>query len=143
MYREAVGSLIYAVTCTRPDIAFAVNQVSQFSCRPTRAHWEAVKRILSYQKGTSSYGITYGITFGTNGTNERTLISYGDADFAANVDDRRSTTGVLLILNGGPISWKSQRQSCVSLFTIESEYVAAAAAAKDVVWMRRLLQDLG
>ena len=139
MYREAVGSLIYAVTCTRPDIAFAVNQVSQFYCRPTRAHWEAVKRILSYLKGTSSYGIT----FGSNGTNERTLISYGDADFAVNVDDRRSTTGVLLILNGGPISWKSQRQSCVSLSTTESEYVAAAAAAKDVVWMRRLLQDLG
>ena len=139
MYREAVGSLIYAVTCTRPDIAFAVNQVSQFSCRPTRAHWEAVKRILSYLKGTSSYGIT----FGSNGTNERTLIAYSDADFAANVDDRRSTTGVLLILNGGPISWKSQRQSCVSLSTTESEYVAAAAAAKDVVWMRRLLQDLG
>jgi hypothetical protein len=90
-------------------------------------------------KGTSSYGIT----FGSNGTNERTLIAYSDADFAANVDDRRSTTGVLLILNGGPISWKSQRQSCVSLSTTESEYVAAAAAAKDVVWMRRLLQDLG
>jgi hypothetical protein len=116
-----------------------VNQVSQFFCRPTRAHWEAVKRILSYLKGTSSYGIT----FGSNGTNERTLIAYSDADFAANVDDRRSTTGVLLILNGGPISWKSQRQSCVSLSTTESEYVAAAAAAKDVVWMRRLLQDLG
>ena len=116
-----------------------MNQVSQFSCRPTRAHWEADKRILSYLKGTSSYGIT----FGSNGTNERTLIAYSDADFAANVDDRRSTTGVLLILNGGPISWKSQRQSCVSLSTTESEYVAAAAAAKDVVWMRRLLQDLG
>ena len=138
-YREAVGSLIYAVTCTRPDIAFAVNQVAQFSCHPTRAHWEAVKRIFSYLKGTAAYGITFGNKTAGGGA----LLAYSDADFAANLDDRRSTTGVLLMLNGGPVSWKSQRQSCVSLSTTESEYVAAAAAAKEVVWMRRLLQDIG
>ena len=138
-YREAVGSLIYAVTCTRPDIAFAVNQVAQFSCHPTRAHWEAGKRIFSYLKGTAAYGITFGNKTAGGGA----LLAYSDADFAANSDDRRSTTGVLLMLNGGPVSWKSQRQSCVSLSTTESEYVAAAAAAKEVVWMRRLLQDIG
>lgn len=116
-----------------------MNQVSRFSCKPTKAHWEAFKRILSYLKGTSAYGITYGSDI----SNGRVLHAFSDADFAADLDDRRSTTGVVLILNGGPVSWKSQRQSCVSLSTTESEYVAAAEAAKDVVWIRRLLQDLG
>jgi hypothetical protein len=139
LYREAVGALIYAVTCTRLDISWAVSQVAQFSSRPTRAHWEAVKRILAYLKGTQTHGVTYGDTSAGEGV----LQAYSDADFAANVDDRRSTTGVVLMLNGGPVSWKSKRQSCVSLSTTESEYVAAAAAAKEIVWMRRLLQDLG
>ena len=74
------------------------------------------------------------------------LLAYTDADFALNIDDMRSTTGVVLLLNGGPVSWKSQRQKGVSLSTTESEYVAAATAAKEVVWMRllwmSLLQDL-
>ena len=135
-FREAVGSLIYAVTCTRPDIAFAVSQVSQFSSSPTQAHWEAVKRIFSYLNGTASHGIVFG---SSDSRNE--LVAYTDADFASNLDDRRSTTGIVLLLNGGPVSWKSQRQKCVSLSTTESEYVAAATASKEVVWMRRLLQD--
>ena len=138
IYREAVGSLFYLVPCTRPDIAYAVSQVSQFSSSPTGAHWEAVKRILSYLKGTSCHGVTFG---GIDGT--ATLQAYSDADYASNLDDRRSTTGVILILNGGPVLWKSQRQKCVSLSTTESEYVAASAGAKEIVWMRRPLQDLG
>lgn len=135
-FREAVGSFIYAVTCTRPDITFAVSQVSQFSSSPTQAHWEAAKRIFSYLNGTASHGIVFG---SSDSRNE--LVAYTDADFASNLDDRRSTTEIILMLIGGPLSWKSQRQKCVSLSTTESEYVAAATASKEVVWMRRLLQD--
>ncbi len=137
LFRETIGSLIYAVTCTRPDVAFAVSQVSQFFSSPTKAHWDAVKPIFSYLKGTLNYGITFG---DSDSRNE--LLAYTDADFASNQDDRRSTTGVILLLNGGPLSWKSQRQNCVSLSTPEFEYVAAATATKEVVWKRRLLQDL-
>ncbi len=138
VYREAVGSLIYIVTCTRPDVAFAVSQVSQFTNNPTTAHWDAVKRIFSYLKGTLSHGITFGAS-----ANSNCLQAFSDADFASSLDDRRSTSGVILVLNGGPVSWKSQRQKCISLSTTESEYVAATAAAKEVVWMRRLLEDIG
>ena len=98
-YREAVGSLIFAVTCTRPDIAYAVNQVAQFSNKPSKAHWEAIKQILSYLKGTANHGICYGGT-----TGEFNLVAYSDADFAGNVSDRRSTSGVVLMLNGAPVS---------------------------------------
>ena len=173
-YREAIGSLIFAATCTRPEIAYAVNQAAQFSNSPKQQHWMAVKRILAYLRGTIGHGIRYGVNQaaqfsnspkqqhwmavkrilaylrGTIGhgiryggvENKKQLIAYTDADFAANIDDRRSTSGVLLMLNGGPIAWSSHRQKCVSLSTTESEYVAAAAGSKEIIWMRRLLGDI-
>lgn len=76
-------------------------------------------------------------------TSTTVLKTYSNADFAANLDDRRSTLGVVLMLNGGPLLWEGQRQTSVSLLTTESEYVAAATAAKETVWMRRLLQVIG
>lgn len=98
----------------------------------------AVKRILAYLKGTINHGICFGGV-----KDDRTLEAFTDADFAANMDDRCSTSGVLLTLNGGPVTWRSHRQKCVSLSTTEAEYVAAATGSKEVVWMRRLLRDLG
>lgn len=133
-FREAVGSLMFAVSCIRPDIAFSVGNVAQFCTNPAGVHWEAVKRILVYLKGTLSYGITFG-----GAASKLVLKGNSDADFASNIDDRRSTTGVVLLLNGGAVSWKSKKQKTVSLSTTESEYVAAATAAKEVVWVRRLL----
>ena len=136
-YREAIGSLIFAATCTRPEIAYAVNQAAQFSNSPKQQHWMAMKRILTYLRGIIGYGIWYGGV-----ENEKQLVAYTDADFAANIEDRRSTSGVLLMLNGGPMAWISHRQKCVSLSTTESEYVAAASGSKEIIWMRRLLGDI-
>ena len=137
-FSEAVGSLMYAMICTRPDIAFAVGNVAQFSSKPDRSHWEAVKRILAYIRGT----VRHGITFGSNVNNSR-LCAYSDSDFAGNVDDRRSTSGNLFMLYGGPVAWCSKRQKCISLSTTEAEYVAASTAAKELVWLRHLLEDIG
>ena len=108
-YREAVGSLIFAVTCTRPDIAYAVNQVAKFSNEPSKALWVAIKQIFSYLKGTADHVICYGGT-----TEELHRVAYYDVDFAGNVSDRRSTSGVVFMLNGAPVSWSGRRQSCVS-----------------------------
>jgi hypothetical protein len=77
-FREAVGSIMYAMTCTRPDIAFSVGQVAQFCSSPTRSHWEAVKRILGYLKGTQDHGVSYGII------DDCRLMAYSDSDFAGN-----------------------------------------------------------
>lgn len=136
-YREAVGSLMYAMTCTRPDIAFSVSQVAQFCSSPSRSHWEAVKRVFSYLNGTQRYGLTFGTS------SEGRLVAYTDADFAGNLDDRRSTSGSVLTLNGGPIAWASRLQKCTALSTTEAEYVAASSTAKDVIWLRQLLGDIG
>lgn len=136
-YREAIGSIMFAMICTRPDIAYAVGQVAQFSSAPSHRHWEAVKRIFSYLKGTASHGVSYG--WESSGQ----LAAYSDADFAGNVDDRRSTSGCVLLLNGGQVAWGSRRQRCTALSTTEAEYVSASAAARDVVWFRHLLEEVG
>ncbi len=137
-YREAVGSLMYCMISTRPDISYAVGQVAQFSNNPGKAHWEAVKRILAYLKGTLEYGISFGGS-GIMGV----LSTYSDADYAGDLDTRRSTTGFLLILNNGPVAWTSRRQHCTTLSTTEAEYVAACEATKETVWMRNLLCHIG
>jgi hypothetical protein len=134
-YREAVGSLMYLMVATRPDISFSVGQVSQFCEDPEPSHWEAVKRILSYLQGTSSHGIRFGP--GTDG-----LKGFTDSDYAGDVVSRRSTTGFIFLLHEGPVGWSSRRQSCVALSTTEAEYVAACEAAREGVWLQRLLVDI-
>ena len=135
-YREAVGSLMYVMTCTRPDIAFAVGKVARQVESPSRAAITAVKRIMRYLKGTRTSGITLG------GTEEK-LTAFADADFAGDINDRRSTTGVICFLGSGPVSWKSRKQSSVALSTTEAEYMAICDATKEVAWLRPLLKDMG
>lgn len=123
---------------TRPDISYAVGQVAQFSSNPSKAHWEAVKRILAYLKGTADYGI-----FFSGSKKDGLLSTYSDADYAGDLETRRSTTGFWLILNEGPVAWTSRRQHCTTLSTTEAEYVAVCEATKETVWMRNLLQNIG
>lgn len=134
-FRETVGSLMFAAIVSRPDIMFAVSQVSRFLQNPGQKHWEAVKRILRYLQGTKDVGIVY------KGDNNDFKM-YVDADFAGDVDSRKSTSGYISILANGPITWCSQRQKCVARSTTEAEYVVASNAAQEVVWLRALLQEL-
>lgn len=136
-YREAVGSLLYLTTTTRPDIAYAVSQVAQHSENPNKTHWTAVKRILAYLKGTSRHGLCF-----TKGS-RRPLTGFTDADYAGDVSTRRSTTGSLFLFNDGPISWCSRRQTCVALSTTEAEFVAASETVKEAVWLRRFFKEIG
>jgi transposase InsO family protein len=136
-YREAVGSLLYLATGTRPDIAYAVNTVSQAVCAPSQKDWQAVKRIFRYLKGTSHLGITYSATHISDG-----LSVYSDADYAGDMKSRKSTSGVLAQYNGGAVTWSSKKQSSVALSTTESELMAACEAAKEIVWLSRLYGEI-
>ena len=136
-YCEAIGSLMYLMVMTRPDIAFAVNQVSQCCQNPGPGHWNGVKRILAYLAGTSNHGLLF------KKNDEGSLIGYCDADYAGDADKRRSTTGYIFLLYRGPVSWCSKRQSCTALSTTEAEFVAACEASKEATWLLRLLQELG
>ncbi|KAK4384341.1 Retrovirus-related Pol polyprotein from transposon TNT 1-94 [Sesamum angolense] len=124
-YASAVGSLMYAMMCTRPDLCFAVGMVSRYQSNPGPDHWVAVKRILRYLKGTSNLALSY------HGGSLR-LVGYSDADGSADRDERKSTSGYAFLLGGAAITWSSKKQPCISLSTMEAEYVASAIAyAKD------------
>ena len=118
---------MFAAIGTRPDISFAVNQLAQFSRNPSEAHWNEVKQIFAYLKETSDFGITY------HSNTEAIFTAYADADYAGNVDDRKSTSGAILSMNGSSVAWVCKRQRCVSLSTTEAQYVAACTAAKEIV----------
>lgn len=133
-YSPLVGSLLYLSVCTRPDIAYTVGALARFMSCPTSTHWQAAKSVLRYLVTTKSQGITYG-------TGSLEVLGYCDADYGGDIDTRRSTTGYVFILNGGAISWQSRRQPTVAVSTTEAEYMAAAAAVKEGLWLRKLLAD--
>ena len=138
-YQALIGSLTYAAIGTRPDIAAALSVVSQFASNPNETHWKGVKRILRYLKGTSDYGICF---YGRQDA-EIEVLCYVDADWAGDVVTRKSQSGNVFQLCGGLISWSSKKQAVVALSTTEAEYVAAAFAAQELIWLRRLLHELG
>jgi hypothetical protein len=136
-YQSIVGSLMHAAVMTRPDIAHAVQQVAQFMAEPKPAHCTAVKRILRYLRGTANHKLTYGPD------SDSTVTAYCDADFANNLDTRKSISGFAFMFNGGCFAWSSRKQTSVSLSTAEAEYIAAVHAGKTVAWLRTLLQEIG
>ena len=136
-YREAIGALLFAARVCRPDIEYAVNYLSQFVDAYNHTHWSAVKQILRYLSGTRNLGIVFGIS-----GSSCEIRGYTDADYAGCLETRKSRSGFVFQLNGGPISWSSQRQNVVSLSTAEAEYIALAHGTKEAIWLRRILNDL-
>lgn len=135
LYRTLVGSLVY-LTITRPDIAFAVQQVSQFLQTPRHLHLAAVRRIIRYVQGTSARGLFFPVG------NSPRLVAYSDADWAGCADTRRSITGWCVFLGDALISWKSKKQDRVSKSSTESEYRAMSLACSEIIWLRGLLGEL-
>ena len=135
LYRSLVGALQY-LTITRPDLSYAVNQVSQFLHAPTIDHFQSVKRILRYVKGT----ISFGLTFSQPDTNS--IAGYSNADWARCLDTRRSTYGYSIYLGGNLVSWSAKKQPTISRSRCESEYRAMANTATEIVWITHLLREL-
>ncbi|KAL1206309.1 Retrovirus-related Pol polyprotein from transposon TNT 1-94 [Cardamine amara subsp. amara] len=135
-YRRLVGKLIY-LTITRPDLCFAVNQVSQHMKEPSVHHWNMVERILRYIKGSPGQGVW----MGKNDSTE--IVGYCDADYAGDTMDRRSTTGYCTFIGGNLVTWKSKKQKVVSCSSAESEYRAMKKLTNELVWLKALLKDLG
>ncbi|KAE9235367.1 Retrovirus-related Pol polyprotein from transposon TNT 1-94 [Phytophthora fragariae] len=136
-YRSLVGSLMYLACGTRPDISVAVAKLSRFLENPGEKHWDAGIKVVRYLLKTKDVGIVYDGLLGTQ------LEAYSNADWAGNRDDRRSVSGMLLMLCGAPVVWRSTFQKTVALSSTEAEYMALSDCVKECVWMRRLLKDIG
>lgn len=135
-YRELIGSLMYLTMGTRPDLCYAVTYLSRFQQSPTEMHWNSLKRILRYVKGTVDVSLHYG-------PGEDIVRGFTDSDWANDQIDRKSTTGYFFEVYGNVILWSSAKQSIVALSSTEAEYVAAASAAREAMWIRKMLTDMG
>ena len=134
-FQQIIGALQY-LTFTRPDICYVVNKVCQFMHAPTESHWLAIKCILRYLKGTSSFGLH--ITCGFSSS----LHGFLDADWPQSVVDHKYTSGYIFFLGTTPISWKSSKQRTVARSFAEAKYKALANGTAEVLWLRYLLSDL-
>jgi hypothetical protein len=131
-YLSAIGALMYLANGTRPDIAFAVNLLARFSSAPTKRHWNGIKHILRYLRGTEDLGLF----FKKNG--DMTIIGYADAGYLSDPHKAISQTGYVFLFGGTAISWKSTKQSIVATSTNYSEIIALFEAAKECTWLRRM-----
>ena len=135
--QQIIGSLMYLMLGTRPDLAAAVGIVSQFASRPSSAHLHAAQHILKYVKGTTNLKLHY------KQKGELTLTGYTDSDWGNDVNTRRSVSGYLFKLHGGAVSWSSKRQPTVALSSTEAEYMALTHATKEAIWLKMFLAELG
>ena len=135
-YQSLMGSLRY-LTHTRLDLMFSVGYLTRYMENPMTEHMSAVKRILRYVKGTLDLGLVYE-------KNEAgiKIVGYSDSDYAGDLDDRKSTTGMAFFLGKNLICWASQKQKIIALSSCEAEYVAATTAACQGIWLARLIGEL-
>jgi hypothetical protein len=129
-YSLKIGILMYAMVCTRPEIAHVVGVVSRYMNNPFKEHWEAVKWILRYLRGTSTHALCFG-------GSDTFLHGYVDSDMVGDKDSRRRTTWHVFTIGGTTISWISKIQKVFSLSTTKLEYVAATKASKEMIWLQR------
>jgi len=134
-YQSIVGSLMWLILATRPDIAFTVSMLSKFNAAPTTEHMAAATYTLRYLRNKSDLAIQYN---SKDSDSPDLPIGYTDSDFAGDPDDRKSTSGYVFMLGGGAISWRARKQPLVAFSTVEAEYIGASDAAKEAIWIRSL-----
>ena len=134
-YSQVIGSLMYIMNCTRPDIAYSVSRLSRYTCNPGHDHWEALIRVLRYLKHTMNYGLHYT-------RYPPVLEGFTDANWISDSNDTKSTSGYVFTLGGAAISWKSSKQTCIARSTMESEFIALDMAGGEAEWLRDFLEDV-
>ena len=131
-YASAIGSLIYTILCTWLDICFVVSLVSCYKSNLGLAHWQAVKRIMRYLRGTTDLVLCYQ-------DGDLKLRGYSDANWGGDPDESRSTSAYVFTLGGEATSWCSKKQDSIALLTMEVEYVACGLATQEAMWLRSFL----
>ena len=139
LYASTVDSIMYVMVCTRSDLSQTVSMISRYMHDPGKGHWEAVKWVLQYIKGT----IDVGLVFKKDSTGKQECIRYADSDYAGDFDKRQSTNRVCVYIIPSTVSWRSILQSTVALSTTEAECMAMMEDMKEAIWLQKLLDDLG
>ena len=137
LFQQVIGSLLYIMLGMRPDIAFAVTKLSQFSANPSQDHLNRALYICCYLLGTSKYSLVY------NEPGDEGLMAYADSDWASDPNNRMSTTGYMVKLMGAVISWNSRAQKTVALSSTEAEYMSLSDTSRQIIWFRNLFSELG
>jgi hypothetical protein len=135
-YQQAVGSLMYAMLCTRPDLAYPISVLSQHMANPSMEHWMVVKLIFRYLQRTLQMKLQFGAT------PSKEVLGYCDVDWGGDLEDKRSTIGFVFIMGGGTISWSNKRQPTIALSTTKVEYMVNTQATKEAIWITKLMMDL-
>ncbi|XP_074342901.1 secreted RxLR effector protein 161-like [Apium graveolens] len=135
-YASAIGSLMYAQVCTRPDLALIVGMLSRYTSKSGMDHWIAIKRIMRYLQGTKDYMLVY------RKSKKLEIIGYSDSDLAGCMDTRKSTSGYVFMLAGGAISWKSAKKTLMAQSTVEAEFVACYKATNHAIWLQNFITGL-
>jgi transposase InsO family protein len=136
-FQQVIGSLLYIMIGTRPDIAYAVTKLSQFAANPNKDHLDRAMYICRYLLGTSDYALVY------NGKSDGGLLAYADSDWASDPITRKSTTGYLVKLANGVFCWNSRAQKSIALSSTEAEYMSLADTSRQLVWIRSLFEEIG
>ena len=134
-FQRLIGRLLY-LNHTRPDIAFAVNSLSQFMNDPRESHQGAADRILAYLKGSIGQGLLF------KRGSEPSIVIYTDSDYAGSLDDSQSTSGYCSFIGGNLVTWRSKKQKEVSLSSAEAELRALKKGVSEGMWIKDILQDL-
>eukprot|EP00253_Pinus_taeda_P015417 PITA_15417 len=135
-YASAVGSLMFAQVCTRPDIAFVVGMLGRYQSDPGLDHWRAAKKVMRYLQGTKDYMLMY------RWTDNLEVIGYSDSDFAGCVDSCKSTLGYIFMMVDGAVSWRSAKQTLIATSTMEVEFVSCFEATLHGVWLKSFISGL-
>ncbi|RVW75329.1 Retrovirus-related Pol polyprotein from transposon TNT 1-94 [Vitis vinifera] len=135
-YLSAIGALMYLANCTRPDIAFSVNLLARYSSAPTRRHWNGIKHILRYLRGTTDMSLFY------SRESKQQLLGYADAGYLSDPHKGRSQTGYVFNCNGTAISWRSVKQTMVATSSNHSEILAIHEASRECIWLRSMIQHI-
>ena len=136
-YRKLIGMLLYLATNSRPDIAASVTILSQRVTKPRDVDLTEVKRVIRYLIGTKNSKLKL------SSDNETGIITYSDSDFAGDRTDRKSKSGYVVMMNGGPVAWSSRKQNVVAQSSAEAEYVALTEAVKEAVWISEVAKQFG
>lgn len=134
-YSRIIGSLMYLMSCTRPDLAYAVSRLSRYTSNPSSEHWKSITRLLRYVRYTREYGLHYE-------SYPVVIEGYSDANWISDIKDSRSTSGYVFTLGGAAISWKSSKQTVIARSTMESEFIALDKCGEEAEWLRQFVEDI-